>query len=74
MIPYHNDCQFLKTFIVQNFNDNDLIDYEQEIKNQERKIKTSRELEEEYKLEGNKFWNFLAEQVVLRESNLVNKH
>ena len=39
-----------------------------------KKIKTTKELEEDYKQEGNKFWNFLASQVVLRESNLVNKH
>ena len=73
VIPYHGDCQFLKSFILDNFNENDFIDYEAEVKALERNFKNQNELEQDFAQEGSKYWNMLAQHVVFRESTLINK-
>ena len=76
MTPFINDCPKLKNFMTSNFSDDQLIDYDFEHRDYDRKTKgySQKEIEEELKDESQRFWKLLTEHVIFRDSTILNKY
>ena len=66
----------MKRFIDQHFKDCDLINYDREhqLADRENTSFDHNSLQAEFREEGLKIWNFLAENVILRESLIHNRY
>lgn len=66
----------MKKFITENFKDLELMDFETENRLTQRALNliSQKELTQEFITDSQKIWRFLADNVILRESVLLNKH
>jgi hypothetical protein len=76
MQTYNNNSKILKEFIESNFKGAELIDYDylHKIDILNSSNLTFKELDAEFSENSQKTWEFLAEHVILRESQILNKH
>ena len=66
----------MKKFITENFKDLELMDFETENRLTQRALNliSQKELTQDFITDSQKIWRFLADNVILRESVLLNKH
>ena len=66
----------MKKFISENFKDLELMDFEAENRITQRALNliSQKESTQEFITDSQKIWRFLADNVILRESVLLNKH
>ena len=77
LLKYNNNCGFLKEFIVSNYDDKELIDYDEEHYMDDRNNTkfTGKELDREFAEHSQKYWQFMAEKVIFRDPKYkLNQH
>ena len=72
-IPYNKNFEDLAKHIEENYKDGELIDFKTEIRN--HTIEHNHDLRDHLiSEERKKYWKFLAKDIILRHSTILNRH